>query len=130
VQTHRANEVFLVPTMIQRLLDHPRFAEFDLTSLKLMLYGAAPIDAALLERAMAALPNADFAQAYGMTELAPTVVVLPAEAHRPAPNRDKWLRAAGRPVPIAEIRIVDAEGRECPVGTVGEIVARGPTVMQ
>ncbi len=130
MQTHRVNEVFLVPTMIQRLLAHPRFGEFDLASLKLMLYGAAPIDATLLERAMAALPNADFAQAYGMTELAPTVVVLGAEEHRPGPNRAKWLRAAGRPVPIAELRIGDPEGRECPVGTVGEIVARGPMVMQ
>ncbi|WP_304304067.1 long-chain fatty acid--CoA ligase [Pseudacidovorax intermedius] len=130
VQAHRANEIFLVPTMIKRLIEHPRFAEFDLSSLKLMLYGAAPIDATLLAQAMAALPGADFAQAYGMTELAPTVVTLGPEEHRPGPQRERLLRAAGRPVPIAEVRIVDGEGRELPPGEVGEITARGPMVMQ
>ncbi|WP_234193642.1 acyl-CoA synthetase [Pseudacidovorax sp. NFM-22] len=130
VQAHRANEIFLVPTMIKRLIEHPRFADFDLSSLKLMLYGAAPIDATLLAQAMAALPGADFAQAYGMTELAPTVVTLGPEEHRPGPQRERLLRAAGRPVPIAEVRIVDGEGRELPPGEVGEITARGPMVMQ
>ncbi|MBO9641725.1 MAG: long-chain fatty acid--CoA ligase [Pseudacidovorax sp.] len=130
VQAHRANEIFLVPTMIKRLIEHPRFADFDLSSLRLMLYGAAPIDATLLAQAMAALPGADFAQAYGMTELAPTVVTLGPEEHRPGPQRERLLRAAGRPVPIAEVRIVDGEGRELPPGEVGEITARGPMVMQ
>ncbi len=130
VQAHRANEMFLVPTMIKRLIEHPRFAEFDLSSLKLMLYGAAPIDATLLAQAMEALPGADFAQAYGMTELAPTVVTLGPEEHRPGPQRERLLRAAGRPVPIAELRIVDGDGRALPPGEVGEIAVRGPMVMQ
>ncbi|MBI5256461.1 MAG: long-chain-fatty-acid--CoA ligase [Burkholderiales bacterium] len=130
VQTHGVNEMFLVPTMIQRLLDHPRFAEFNLRSMRNLLYGAAPIDAALLERAMQALPGVDFSQAYGMTELSPTIAVLGPAEHRPGPNQARWLRAAGRPVPIAEVRIVDPEGNDCPLGTVGEIVARGPMVMQ
>ena len=53
----------------------------------------------------------------------------PAE-HRPGPQRERLLRAAGRPVTIAEVRIVDGEGRELPPGEVGEITARGPMVMQ
>lgn len=130
LQEHKANELFLVPTMIKRVLDHPRFNEFDLTSVKLVLYGAAPIEAALLEQAMRQLPNASFAQAYGMTELSPTISVLGPDHHKPGPNQARWLRSAGRPVPIAEVRIVDAEDNECPVGTVGEICARGPMVMQ
>ncbi len=129
VAEHRANEVFLVPTMIKRLIEHPRFADFDLSSLKLVLYGAAPIDAALLDRAMAALPSADFAQAYGMTELSPTVILMGFAEHRPGPDRERLLRAAGRPVPIAEVRVVDRDDRELPPGHVGEIVARGPMVM-
>ena len=95
-----------------------------------MLYGAAPIDASLLERAMQALPGADFAQAYGMTELSPTIVSMGPAEHRPGPQRERLLRAAGRPVTIAEVRIVDGEGRELPAGEVGEITARGPMVMQ
>jgi len=129
IQQHRVNDVFLVPTMIRRLVEHPRFADFDLSSIDLLSYGAAPIDAPLLEKAMACLPGARFAQAYGMTELSPTVAVLGPDEHRPGPHQARWLRAAGRPVPIAEIRIVDADGHDCPTGTVGEICARGPMVM-
>jgi len=130
IQSARATEMFLVPTMIKRLIEHPRFREFDLSSLRVMLYGAAPIDVALLEQVMAALPQTAFGQAYGMTELAPTVAVLQPHCHLPGPDRARLLRSAGRAVPIAEIRIVDAEDREVPAGQVGEICARGPMVMK
>ncbi|MEJ8851821.1 long-chain-fatty-acid--CoA ligase [Variovorax rhizosphaerae] len=130
IQTARATELFLVPTMIKRVIEHPRFAEFDLSSLKMLFYGAAPIDVALLEQAMRALPQSSFAQAYGMTELAPTVAILMPYSHLPGPDRNRLLRSAGTPVPAAEIRIVDASDNEVPVGQVGEICARGPTVMK
>lgn len=130
VEKHRVSELLLVPAMINRVMAYPRRQEFDLSSLQQMLYGASPIDATLLEQAMAALPQAQFAQAYGMTELAATVAMLGPDAHRPGPHQAARLRAAGRPVPIADIRIVDADGRDCPVGTVGEIVVGGPMVMQ
>jgi acyl-CoA synthetase (AMP-forming)/AMP-acid ligase II len=123
------NETFLVPTMIKRLIEHSRFAEYDVSRLALVLYGAAPIDEALLTQAMAALPGADFCQVYGMTELAPVVAVLPAWVHRQAQRSDK-LRSAGRPVPIAEVCIVDEDGRQVANGTAGEIAVRGPMVMQ
>src|SRR5690606_38065934 len=81
IQAERGSETFLVPTMIKRLIEHPRFAEFDTSSLELVLYGAAPIDEALLAQAMAALPRAGFCQLYGMTELSPVITVLPAWCH-------------------------------------------------
>lgn len=130
IQTARATELFLVPTMIKRLIEHPRFREFDLSSLQMLSYGAAPIDAALLEQTMAVLPGVSFSQAYGMTELSPTVAILPPHCHLPGPDRNRLLRSAGRPVPVAEIRIVDENDRELPFGQVGEIVARGPMMMQ
>lgn len=130
LQSARITEMFLVPTMIKRVIEHPRFAEFDLSSLRLLFYGAAPIDAALLEHAMRAMPKADFAQVYGMTELSPVVTALPPHCHLPGPDRDRLLRSAGRPISIAEVRIVDEEDREVPTGQVGEIVARGPMVMK
>ena len=130
IQAARATEIFLVPTMIKRLIEHPRFAEFDLSSLDLMLYGAAPIDVSLLEQAMRALPKAGFSQAYGMTELSPTVAVLQPRFHLPGPDRDRLLRSTGTPLPMAEIRIVDAQDHEVPTGQVGEITARGPMVMR
>ncbi|KQP13167.1 long-chain-fatty-acid--CoA ligase [Pseudorhodoferax sp. Leaf267] len=129
LQAERCSETFMVPTMLKRLIEHPRFAEFDTSSLQLVLYGAAPIDDALLLQALDKLPQARFCQLYGMTELSPVITALPAWCHasdQPAHRR----RSAGRPVPIAQVRIVDAEGRPVPNGTVGEIAARGPMVMQ
>lgn len=130
IQNEKVTEMFLVPTMIMRLIGHPRFMEFDLSSLRILMYGAAPIDAALLERAMRAFPGVDFCQVYGMTELAPVVAVLDSADHQPGPDRARHLRAAGKPVPIAELRIVDANDRELEPGQVGEICARGPMVMK
>lgn len=128
IQNERASETFMVPTMIKRLIEHPRFSEFDTSSLQLVLYGAAPIDDTLLLQAIEKLPRAGFCQLYGMTELSPVVTVLPTWCHhldQPSGRR----RSAGRPVPIAELRIVDVEGRPVPNGAVGEIAVRGPMVM-
>ena len=130
VQAERVNEMFLVPTMIKRLIEHPRFAEFDLSSLRNLFYGASAIDEVLLTQAMAALPGVGFSQAYGMTELSPTIAVLPPADHLPGPHQAQRLRSAGRAVAIAEIRIVDPEDHELPPGQIGEICARGPMVMQ
>jgi len=92
------------------------------------LYGAAPIDDALLLQALQALPGVRFCQVYGMTELSPVITALPASCHA-AEAPPHLRRSAGRPVPIAEVRIVDNLGRPVPTGTVGEIAARGPMVM-
>jgi acyl-CoA synthetase (AMP-forming)/AMP-acid ligase II len=128
IRNEGGSETFMVPTMIKRLIEHSRFPEYDVSALKLVLYGAAPIDSALLAHAVKALPAADFCQLYGMTELAPVVTALPSWCHRRADMVDK-LRSAGRPVSIAEVRIVDQQGRPVPVGTAGEITVRGPMVM-
>ncbi len=130
IHQERASETFLVPTMLKRLIEHPRFAQFDVSSLSLVLYGAAPIDEALLDQAMRVLPQAGFIQLYGMTELSPVITALPAWCHQPEHRASGKLRSAGRPTPVAEVRIVDADGMELPKGAVGEIAARGPMVMQ
>ena len=128
VQREKVTETFLVPTMLKRVIEHPRFAEFDTSSLHTILYGAAPIDDALLMQALKALPKVHFNQVYGMTELSPVITALPASCHAAdAPARLR--RSAGRPVAIAEVRIVDHEGQPVPTGAIGEIAARGPMVM-
>ncbi|MDD2546188.1 MAG: long-chain fatty acid--CoA ligase [Burkholderiaceae bacterium] len=130
LQDEGVTELFLVPTMVKRLIEHPRFADFDRSSLRNISYGAAPIDATLLSQAMAAFPGVQFSQSYGMTELSPTVSTVGPDEHLPGPDQARWLRSAGRAVPIAELRIVDPEDRELPTGQIGEICARGPMVMQ
>lgn len=129
IEQETIRETFLVPTMLRAVLDHPQLDEHDLRSLRCLIYGASPMDRTLLKRAMEKWPDADFLQMYGMTELSPTVTMLLPEIHTDPARSDK-LMAAGTPTHIAEIRIVDPEGREVPQGQVGEICARGPMVMQ
>src|SRR5437016_7369478 len=74
---------------------------------------------------MKAFPQADFVQAYGMTEVAPVATLLSPEDHR-HPAR---LRSAGRAADHSEVRIVDGDDQEVPRGTVGEVVVRGGHVM-
>jgi acyl-CoA synthetase (AMP-forming)/AMP-acid ligase II len=126
IQDHKVTNALLVPTMIQMLVDHPAVAEHDLSSMRLVLYGASPITESLLDRAMKAFPQADFIQAYGMTELAPVATMLTADDHRQGTR----LRAAGRAAAHAEVRIFDPDDNEVPRGTVGEVVVRGGHVMQ
>lgn len=126
----RVDEVFLVPTMIRGILDQPDFNARDLACLRRIRYGASPIDLSLLERAVAALPNAGFVQGYGMTELAPVATILTAADHDPAgPGFAQRIASAGRATPACEVRVVDEGGTELPAGTIGEIVVRGPSVM-
>jgi acyl-CoA synthetase (AMP-forming)/AMP-acid ligase II len=121
IERHRVTHVFLVPTMLQRLLDA---GERDLSSLRTVIYGASPIAEALLDRALAALPGASFLQVYSMTELAATGTFLTPEDHR---ERTR-LRSAGRPVFNLDVRIAGEDG-ELPRGAVGEVVCRTDSAM-
>jgi acyl-CoA synthetase (AMP-forming)/AMP-acid ligase II len=126
IQEHKVTNALLVPTMIQMLVDHPATADHDLSSVRVILYGASPITESLLERAMKAFPQADFVQAYGMTELAPVATILGPDDHRDG----RRARSAGRAAAHSEVRIVDPDDNEVPRGTVGEVVVRGAHVMQ
>jgi acyl-CoA synthetase (AMP-forming)/AMP-acid ligase II len=107
------------------LVDDPQPADADLSSLRHLLYGASPISEAVLERARKRLPTTEFTQAYGMTELSPAATLLGPAEH----EVERLRRSAGRALPHAEVRIVDAEDREVPTGVTGEIVCRGGHVM-
>jgi len=131
IAEHRVTHALLVPTMIQMLVDHPSMREpRDLSSLRFIIYGASPLSAAVLERAMAAFPGVEFAQAYGMTELSPVATISPPWCHTEEGRRRGKLRSAGRASYCCEVRIVDADDRELPRGEVGEVIVRGPNVMQ
>jgi acyl-CoA synthetase (AMP-forming)/AMP-acid ligase II len=125
IAEHGVTHTLLVPTMIQMLLDHPAFAEHDLSSLKRIVYGGSSITLGVLERAAERLPGVEFCQAYGMTELSPVATMLGPEDHRAR----RKLASAGRPAPHVEVRICDPEGTELARGEVGEICVRGANVM-
>jgi len=116
----------LVPAMIKMTLSHPDASTADLSSLQCLIYGASPMPTPVLEQCQALWPTVDLVQAYGQTELAPVATTLSKDDHR---RGGEILKSAGRPTPINEIRIVGDNGEDCPVGTSGEIVVRGPHTM-
>jgi acyl-CoA synthetase (AMP-forming)/AMP-acid ligase II len=129
IERYRVTDLLLVPTMIGMLVAHPRIAEADVSSVKLLTYGGSVIPEAVLARAIKAFPGCKFMQGYGQTELSPIATVLGPEFHvREGPNAGR-LTSAGRPAACNELEIVDANDNEVPRGTVGEIRCRGPNTM-
>jgi long-chain acyl-CoA synthetase len=121
VERHRVSQTFVVPTMLQRVLDHPDFPARDLRSLRRVSYGAAAAPVALVERALDALPDVGFVNVFGQTETLGAYAALSAEDHRAR----RKLGSAGRPLPGVELRIVDpGTGTGCPAGAVGQVWVR------
>jgi fatty-acyl-CoA synthase len=127
IEQHRITTVMLVPSMIYALLDHPRFAEADLSSLETVFYGASPMSPARLKEAMARL-GPIFFQFYGQTECPQTVCVLRKEEHDP--DNPERLASCGRPVPWVRVALLDDSGDEAGPGDPGELCVRGPLVMK
>lgn len=127
IQQHRINAVLLVPTMIYALLDHPRFGEFDLSSLETVFYGASAISPARLKEAIERI-GLVFFQFYGQAEAPMSVTVLRRAEHDV--NDPRRLASCGRPTPWVQVELLDADNRPVPDGEPGEICVRGPLVME
>jgi acyl-CoA synthetase (AMP-forming)/AMP-acid ligase II len=118
VSQHQVTTTFMVPTMLQRILDHPDFAGTDLTSLVAIAYGAAAAPIGLVRRAMAALPHVAFANVFGQTETLGAYTTLMPDDHRDPARAG----SVGRPLPGVEVRVVDPDtGNDVEAGTVGEL---------
>jgi acyl-CoA synthetase (AMP-forming)/AMP-acid ligase II len=123
IEAERVDHAFLVPAMIQMVLQAPEIDRAGLSSLKSVSYGASPISDAVLSKAKAAF-GCGFVQFYGMTETTGAGSHLPAEDHTP----DK-LRSCGKSWPGLEMRIQDDAGAALPPGEIGQIAIRGPAIM-
>ncbi len=130
IERERVNITIIVPTMLNRLMQHPDLERRDLSSLKLLSYGASPMPAALLQRALERLPGVRFLQSYGMTELSPVATVLTPEFHTFEGPNAGFTASAGRPVYNADVAIRDPDGKRLPPGEIGEVCVRGPMVMK
>ncbi len=121
---HGVTHTFLVPTVIQRLVEHAEAGAPVPSSLQWMGYGAAPIGESILRRALVVF-GCDFTHAYGLTETSGTIVALLPEAHDPdGPNRER-LRSCGRAMAWVELALFDpATGEKVATGEVGEIRVR------
>lgn len=127
IESEKLTIAFMVPAVILFLLQQPNIASTDVSSLRQILYGASPIAEDVLRRAQDTFKGAGFVQLYGLTETAGGATSLPPDAHDPAKGK---LRSCGIVSPDMEIRVVDENGKDVPVGEVGEIVIRGGSVMK
>ncbi|HEX2057693.1 MAG TPA: long-chain fatty acid--CoA ligase [Actinomycetota bacterium] len=122
IQEHRVTVMFGAPTMYTALANTPGADQYDLSSIRLAISGAAPLPPDVLRR-FKELFGVDVYEGYGLTETAPTLTSnRMAEAPRPG--------SIGKPLPGVEIKLVDEAGNEVELGDPGEILARGPNVFR
>jgi acyl-CoA synthetase (AMP-forming)/AMP-acid ligase II len=122
-ERERITHTVMVPAMYALCLLQGDVAARDLAQWRIGAYGGAPMPPATIESVARQLPNLMLMNAYGATETtSPTTIMPPAETARHADS-------VGRPVPCAEVKIVDPEGRELPCGETGEIWIHGPMVV-
>lgn len=122
IQQHRVTVVFGAPTMYTALIATPGADQYDLSSVRLAISGAAPLPADVLRR-FKELFGVDVYEGYGLTETAPT---LTSNRMAAAPRAG----SIGKPLPGVEIRLLDESGEDVEIGDPGEIVARGPNVFR
>jgi fatty-acyl-CoA synthase len=122
IAEERITSMLGVPTIYQMIADHPDFAGTDLSSIRALLCGGAPLPVALIHRYQER--GIPFIQGYGLTEAAPNCLIVPPE------DAVRKAGAAGRPYFYADVRVLDGDGNEVPPGGSGEIVVGGPGVMK
>ena len=121
IQDRKVTQFFAVPPMVLALAKHPIIDQYDLSSLRLVFSGAAPLGAALAQEAATRI-GAEVTQGYGMTELSPVSHATPRGQGKPG--------SVGITISNTECRIVDANGEDQGVDGEGELWVRGPQVMQ
>jgi len=129
-QDYGVTSAMMAPTMIILTLQAPNFAKYDLSLLDRVYYGSSPMAVEWIRRTMEAFPTANVQQGYGLTETSPILTTLDEDVHVAAMQSGEYeiLKAAGRPLVGIDMRIVDADGNEVPLGEDGEVVVRGPNV--
>jgi fatty-acyl-CoA synthase len=126
IEKHRITSVLMVPTMVLALIDHPRFGEFDLSSLEVIFYGASAFPAARLKEAIGKLGPV-FYQFYGQSEAPMSVTVMRRAEH--LVDDPLRLASCGRPTPWVRVALMDDDMRQVPDGEPGEICVQGPLLM-
>ena len=124
VAQEKCTGLYGVPTMFIAALDHPRFAEFDLSSLRTGIMAGSPCPIEVMKRVIGKMNMSEVTIAYGMTETSP--VSFQSGTDDPI---DRRVSTVGRIQPHLEVKIVDNEGRIVPRGQSGELCTRGYSVM-
>lgn len=120
----------LAPTMIALLLEQPDFNSADLSTVRTIGYGATAMPQTLLQRLLNET-EVGLCQSYGMTELSGSVAFLTVADHqRAARERPELLHSVGKPLPTANVKLIDDGGRQCAVGETGEILVQASQCME
>ncbi|MFI9491880.1 MULTISPECIES: class I adenylate-forming enzyme family protein [Streptomyces] len=131
IERYRVTEVFLAPTVAYRVMETPGIEERDFSSMRYLIYGAAPMSTDKLRRAIE-LFGPILTEAYGLAEAFAGISFMRPEEHlvdgRTAP--DSRLASCGRPNPLINLEIRDDDGRPVPVGQTGEICVQGDILMK
>ena len=131
-QKENVTNAFLVPTMLQRIVDHAGDS-LDLPLMRNIAYGGGKMPRSTIETAMKLLPHVNFTNAYGLTETSATICMLGPDAHREAFESDdlaikRRLGSAGIPIPTIELQVRSAEGAVCAPEETGLVWVRGDQV--
>jgi acyl-CoA synthetase (AMP-forming)/AMP-acid ligase II len=136
VQRERVTHSFVVPTMLKRIMEHPRFDEYDISSLKLITYGAAPMPYEVVRKAVDVF-TCGLMNAYGQTESTSTLTFLGPDDHQipkeDGPEREaklRRLRSVGKVMEDVVVMIMDENNEVLPPGEEGEICVTGARVMR
>ena len=125
VSEERCTALHGVPTMFIAQLDHPDFPKHDFRSLRTGIMAGAPCPIETMKRVVSEMHMTEVTIAYGMTETSP--VSFQSATDDPL---EKRVSTVGRIQPHLEVKVIDADGRLCPVGVKGELCTRGYSVMQ
>ena len=125
IESNRISVLMGPPTLFYALLDHPRRDQFDLSSLRVGHTGSANVPVDLIARAREELKFDIFLTSYGLTEATALVSV-----NYPQDDFETIARTVGRALPGTELKVVAPDGRSLPTGESGELLVRGPNVMQ
>jgi acyl-CoA synthetase (AMP-forming)/AMP-acid ligase II len=120
VERRRPTSAFLVPAMAQLLIVHPDFERADLSSLRMVMLGSAPLAPETFRRLQQRLPKAWVSNNWGMTEAGSAYCVLPPH------EASRRVGSVGRPLPPVVFRVIDEHGKELPPGEVGELLVSNP----
>ena len=132
IEEFNVSFALLVPTMLMLTLQSGKVSQYDVSSLKQIIYGASPMSAGWVKAAFEAFPNVEIAQGYGLTETAPLLTMLDHQSHVDAlaTGNPNLLSSCGRVLEGVDLKIIDNGGVECAAGQVGEIYARGDNVFK
>ena len=129
IEEERITITHMAPTMIQTLIESPAVDKYDVSSLRMIVYAAAPMPLPVLRRGLEIF-GPIFQHQYGQTEGPGTTLLC--HQHKPdGTERDReLLTSVGQPSPTVRLRIVDDEGRNQPSGKVGEILIQSAAMMR